>query len=56
MSEAVTVANLMIMTLIVSEDSLARDRLTDTRTHAHRHTHTHTHTRTHTHTDIHTRT
>ena len=33
MSEAVAVPNLMMMTLIVSEESLARDR----------HTHTHTH-------------
>ena len=34
MSETVTVANLMIMTLIVSEEALARDRHTDR--HAHR--------------------
>ena len=63
MSEAVTVQRLMMMTLIVAEESLARtDRQTDTparthartpartnaRTHAHTHTHTHTHA-THTH-------
>ena len=32
MSEAVAVPNLMMMTLIVSEESLARDRHTDTQT------------------------
>ena len=60
MSEAVTVPNLTMMTSIVSEESLARDRH-NTGTHtgtSHRHTHTgtlhrHTHTGTlhrHTHT------
>ena len=39
-SDAVTVPNLMMITLIVSEVSLARD----THKHRHRHTHTHTHT------------
>ena len=32
MSEAVTVPNLMMMNLTVSEESLARDRQTDTHT------------------------
>ena len=32
MSEAVTVLNLMMVTLIVSEESLARDRQTDRQT------------------------
>ena len=41
-SEAVTVPNLMMMTLIVSEESLARD--TDTQTDWLTHTHTPTHT------------
>ena len=39
-SEAVTVPTLM-MTLIVSEESLARDRQTHTRARAHTHTHAH---------------
>ena len=43
MSDAVTMPNLM-MTIIVSEESLARDRQTDARTHVHTHTRTHTHT------------
>ena len=43
MSEAVTMPNVMMMTLIVSEESLARD--------IHTHTHTHTDTHAHTHTD-----
>ena len=42
MSEAVTVPGWMMMTLIVSEESLARD--TRSRTHARTDTHTHTHT------------
>ena len=62
MCEAVTVLCLMMMTLIVSEESL---RWTHTHTHihtrthartharAHTHTHTHTHTNTHTHTHTH---
>ena len=37
MSEAVTVPSLMMMTSIVSKESLARDRHTDTHTHTHRH-------------------
>ena len=41
MSETVIVLSLMMMTAIVSEESLARD------THTHSHTHTHTHTYTH---------
>ena len=51
MHEAVTVPNLMMMTLIVSEELFARDRPT---THRDTHTdaHTHTHRRTHTHTHI----
>ena len=36
MSEAVAVPNFMKMTLIVSEESLARDRHTHTHTHTHR--------------------
>ena len=40
MSEAVTVPNEMKMTLIISDESLARD----TRTHIHTHTHTLTNT------------
>ena len=54
MPEAITVPSLMIMTLILSEESLARDRRTYTHTNrrararAHTHTHTHTHYTTHT--------
>ena len=48
MSEAVTVPSLMMVTSIVSEESL----LTQARTHAHMHAHTHTHT--HAQTDTHT--
>ena len=44
MSEAVTVPSLMVMTSIVSEESLARD------THAHTHPHTHPHIHPHIHT------
>ena len=54
MSEAVTVPSLMMMTAIVSEESLARD--THTRTLAHTHTHTHSHTLAHSHTHTLTRT
>ena len=50
MSEAVTVPSLMMMTLIVSEESFARD----THTYTHTHTHTHTRTYTHPHTLVHT--
>ena len=48
MSEAVTIPSLMMMTSIVSEESLARDTQTDrqTDTHAHTHTHAYTHTQT----------
>ena len=49
MFEAVTVPSLMMMTSIVSEESLARDRRMHARTHTHTHTHTDTHTHTHTH-------
>ena len=49
MPEAITVPSVMMMTSIVSEESLARD--THTYGHARRHTHTHTHTHTDTHTD-----
>ena len=44
MPQAVSMPSLMMMTLIVSEESLARDRYTHSNTHAHTHTHTHTHT------------
>ena len=40
-SEAVTVPSLMIMTLTVSEESLARDTHTHRRTYTHRDIHTH---------------
>ena len=40
MPEAVTVPGLLMMTSIVSEESLAIDRL-DTQTHRHRYTHKH---------------
>ena len=52
MSEKVTVPSLMMMTLIVSEESLARDTHTHARTHArmqHARTHAHTYTQTHFH-------
>ena len=59
MSEAVSMPSLMMMTLIVSEELLARDA----RTHAacayartHTHTHTHTDARTDAHTHVHSRT
>ena len=50
MSEAVTMPNLMMMTLIVSDERLGgdRQRQTDTETDTHTHTVTHTHTHTHT--------
>ena len=38
-SEAVTVPSMMTMALIVSEESLARDRHTDRQTDTHTHTH-----------------
>ena len=38
MSQAITVPSLIIMTLIVSEESLARDRHTDRQTHIHTNT------------------
>ena len=47
-SEAVTVPSLMMLTSIVSEESLARGTHTHTHTH-NTHTLTHTHTHTHTH-------
>ena len=46
MSEAVTVPGLMMMTSILFQESLTRDRYTDktgARTHTHAHTHTHKH-------------
>ena len=48
-SEAVTVPSLMMTTLIVSKESLARDARTHACTHTHTHarTHTATHARTH---------
>ena len=46
-SEAVIVQSLMIMTLIVSEESLARNTDTHTHTHTRIHTHSHSHTMTH---------
>ena len=54
MSEAVNMPSLMMMTLIVSNESLAGDRQIDmrytgTQTHTYTHTHTHTHTHTYTH-------
>ena len=42
MSDIVTVPSLMMMTLIVSEKSLARDTHTDTHTQTDTHTHTQT--------------
>ena len=51
MSEAVTVPRLM-MTSIISEESLARDGQTDRPTHAHTHARTHTHSHTYTHTHV----
>ena len=57
MSEAVHVLSSMMMTVIVSEESLARGTHTYI-THTHTHTHTRararTHARTHTHTHTHT--
>ena len=44
MSEAVTLPSLMMMTLIVSEELLARDRHTDRQTDRQTDRHTHTHT------------
>ena len=44
MSESVTVPSLMMMTSIVSEESLARDTHTHTRTRTHTHVHIHAHT------------
>ena len=56
MSETVTVPNLMLTALIVSEESPACEGHTHTHTHTH-HTHTHTHTtHVHTHTCAHTHT
>ena len=43
-SEAVTVPSMMMMALLVSEESLARDRHTDRQTDTEIHTHTHTQT------------
>ena len=44
MSDTVTMPSLMMVTVIVSEDSLARDRQTDRHnTHMHAHTCTHAH-------------
>ena len=55
MSETVTMPSLIMMTSIVSKESLARDRDTDTlaRMHTHACTHIHTHSHTHTHTHMH---
>ena len=52
MSEAVTVPSLMLMTLIVSEESLARDR--HIQTHTDRQTDRQTDTETDIHTQVHT--
>ena len=51
MSEAVTMPNCIMMTSIVSEESLARDTHTHRDIHSDTYRHTHTHTHTHTHRD-----
>ena len=51
MSEAVTVPSLMMMTLTVSEESLAKDTHTRTLACTHTNTHAYSHAHTHTHTD-----
>ena len=56
MSGAVTVPNLKMMTLIVSDGLLARDTHTHTHARARTHTYTHTHTRTRALTHSHTHT